>query len=150
MKTLSLRTLMAATIAVVALSFSTGVAHAQAFYQGTFTLPFTAQWGGMVLTPGQYTFILDSPSSPGVITVRREDHRGVGMVFANGHDVRRKIARSELVAVATGETYRVRALRLAEVGMTLDFTIPKSERRLMAQAQTPERVGHIAVTYLGK
>jgi hypothetical protein len=147
MRTSSLRTLMAATVAVVAFSFSAGIAHAQAFYQGTFTLPFTAQWGGMVLTPGQYTFVLDSASSRGIITVRHEN-RGVGMVFAMGRNIRRNLAQSELIAVSTGDAYRVRALRLAEVGMTLDFAVPKSKGRLMAEA--PQLIRHIAVTRSGK
>ena len=49
--------------------------------------------------------------------------------------------RSELILVRSGGNYRIRALRLAELGLTLQYSVPKTERQLIVQVpQLLERI----------
>ena len=46
-------------LALLAGCFTANLASAQEAYRGKFTLPVEAQWGQLVLPPGEYSFTLD-------------------------------------------------------------------------------------------
>ncbi len=55
-------------LAIGTLGTSVGSAHAQSA-NGRFTLTHDARWGNVLLTPGVYSFSLQSPSLPAPIMV---------------------------------------------------------------------------------
>lgn len=73
----------------------------------------------------------------------------MAMITANGGRTRGKVAGpSALIIVRRGRTGFVRALRLAEVGATLEYQPPKGERQMLAQA--PELIQRIPLSVSGK
>jgi hypothetical protein len=118
--------------AVLAAGLSAGLASAQDVH-GKFALPFEARWGTAVLPPGDYTFGVSSTSGTHIVAIR-QGNRGVALVVS-GRDASGEISGpSALVATRTDGEYRISALRLAEVGLTLEYTAPKVERPILAQA----------------
>ncbi len=67
-------------LAVGALGASVSSAHAQSA-NGRFTLPHEARWGNVLLSPGVYTFSLQSPSLPAAITVGKVGSTQIGVVL---------------------------------------------------------------------
>ena len=54
---------------------------------------------------------------------------------------RQTFDRSELVLVRSGGNYTIRALRLPELGLTLEYSVPKSGRQFIVQSpQLLERI----------
>jgi len=54
---------------------------------------------------------------------------------------RQTFDRSELILVRSGGNYSIRALRLADLGLTLEYSVPKTGRQFIVQApQLLERV----------
>ncbi len=134
-------------LALLATVASTGLLSAQDV-RGTFTLPFEAKWGMATLPAGDYEFKLDTASGPHIATVR-QGQRTLAMIMANAGSTRGKVAGpSALIIVRRGRTGFVRALRLAEVGATLEYLPPKGERQLLAQG--PVLIQRIAVSVSGK
>jgi hypothetical protein len=108
------------------------LASAQDVVRGKFTLPFEARWGADVLLPGDYTFELHLTSQPCIVAVRQGDRR-VALAMANSVKQGEISGQSALVATRTGGKYRISALHLAEVGLTLEYTPVKPERPILVQ-----------------
>ena len=121
------------TIAMVVgtLCLSGSVASAQSALEGKFTLPFEVHWGRVVLPAGQYSFDLASNHPPDVIRVRGE---GVNvMLIAQAVDDRPTPTDSALVLVRQGDTRIVRSLRLAPLGISLYYALPKGQAPTVAR-----------------
>jgi hypothetical protein len=134
-------------LALLAGCFTANLASAQGFYKGSFTLPFQARWGRVVLSPGEYSFTLDHDSLAGKVTIQAESGRYVGVIMNQVFSDQQTVDRSELVLVRSGGTYAVRALRLEELGMTLEYSVPKGEKQLITQA--PQLLQRIPVAMGG-
>jgi hypothetical protein len=103
-------------------------------------LSVEARWGHIVLPPGDYSFTLDHATSPGIVTIWRGT-KPVDMVLNQATDDRQTFDRSELILVRSGGNYTIRALRLAELGLTLEYSAPTTGRQLIVQApQLLERI----------
>jgi len=99
-----------------------------------------ARWGHVVLPPGDYSFTLDHASNDGKIMVRRGT-KTVAMMINQGIRDWQTSDHSALVLVRSGGNYTIRALRLAELGMTLEYSVPKTGKQLIVQApQLLERI----------
>ncbi len=104
--------------------------------RGTFKLPVTAQWGGMVLTPGEYDFVVDTTSSDRMITVRSEQTGKAGMILANAVSQGGASSGSALkLATSESGTY-VQMLYLNDAGIALQFNMPKPMVKL-AKSSSP-------------
>ena len=98
--------------------------------RGTFKLPVTAQWGGMMLSPGEYDFVVDTTTFGRMITVRSEQSGKVGMILANAVSQGGASSGSTLkLATSEGGTY-VQMLYLNDAGIALQFSIPKPLAKL--------------------
>jgi hypothetical protein len=64
----------------------------------------------------------------------------VGMIIAHGISAESGVKKSELIAVRSGGSYRVRALRLAGLGLEFDYRLPKAERQLLAEEPQATRI----------
>jgi len=118
--------------AVLAGGLSASLASAQV--QGKFTLPFEARWGQATLPPGEYSFNLDTARVANIALVR-QGQRTVALIMADSQTEQHEVTGSSaLVAVRSGGKYRIRALRLAEAGVVLEYMPPKAERQILARA----------------
>jgi hypothetical protein len=146
-KTLNFRFFRLAIVALLATVVSAGLLSAEDTI-GTFTLPFEAKWGQAILPAGDYSFKLNTASYPSIATVR-QGQRSAAFIMANAGLTRGKVdGPSALIIVRRGRTGFVRALRLAEVGATLEYLPPKGERQMLAQG--PVLIQRIAVSVSGK
>jgi hypothetical protein len=130
-------------LALLAISIIPTVASAQS-YRGKFTLPFAARWGGLTLPAGEYSFTADSITNTSMISIEH-DGQYLGLVMVAGVSFDTPYKSSELLAVPTGDTYRIRVLRL-ENQCEISFPIPNREREQMtAQSRRPALARVIAV-----
>ena len=128
-------------LALLAGCLTANLANAQEVYRGRFTLSVEARWGNVVLPPGDYSFALDHATSSGKVSVRGETGRALGFITNPAISDRQTFDRSELILVRSGGNYTIRALRLPELGLTLEYSVPKSGRQFIVQApQLLERI----------
>ena len=99
---------------------------AQGTYQGQFTLPFEARWGLAVLPPGDYTISMNLDAANRFLVVRGE--RKTAMILSVVADRKDISDHSQLTLVKTASGYRVQTLEAGEAGMTLTYSMPKSNR----------------------
>ncbi|MGA9813632.1 MAG: hypothetical protein WBQ64_12680, partial [Terriglobales bacterium] len=95
---------------------------------GKFTLTHDARWGNVLLTPGVYSFALQSPSLPAAIMVSKTGAPQIAIVLPASVSVERRTAGSTLLLnrTATGESF-VSALYLGDLGLSLHYMAPKSQ-----------------------
>lgn len=117
-------------LALLAMSLSPISASAQAF-RGKFTLPFSARWGGLLLPAGEYSFSVDTLSPAGMISVQH-DRKTLGSVMVGSVGYPVTSDKSALIAIPTGDAYRVTVLRL-ENECVIEFRIPKNEQQVITR-----------------
>jgi len=106
--------------------------------QGKFELPFPAHWGGIVLTPGQYSFSYAPLANGGIpVVVLRQGMRKLGMItgYKTESGQRYSVA-SHLTAIRVGSTYRIISLQFSAEGTTVGFHVPKVELVEAAQSHS--------------
>jgi hypothetical protein len=128
-------------LALLAACFVTGHANAQVF-QGRFTLASQAQWGGVTLSPGDYSFKLDSVDARSFLHLYR-GQTGLGVVLAQSYNPSTS-GQTEL----TVEQGTVRTLNLPDLGIIYQYA-PQRSKRLTAPEER-EMAQHISVTAAGK
>jgi hypothetical protein len=101
-------------------------AHAQSA-TGKFTLTHEARWGNVLLSPGVYSFALQSPSLPAAIMVSKTGAAQVAIVLPAAVSAERLSNGSTLVLTRTqaGESF-VSALYLGDLGLSLHYSAPRS------------------------
>ncbi|MGD0323818.1 MAG: hypothetical protein ABSD45_08780 [Terriglobia bacterium] len=129
--TRSLKSVRILLLAVLAAGLSASLARAQE-YEGKFTLPFEARWGKAVLPPGDYSFRVN-PSHEPCMALVSQGRQGVALIMANDAAKGEVAGSTALIAVRSAGSYRIRALRLAEAGVVLEYSPPKAERQILAQ-----------------
>ncbi|MGA2475854.1 MAG: hypothetical protein ABSF73_04460 [Terriglobia bacterium] len=128
----SLKSVRILLLAVLAAGLSASLASAQD-YEGKFTLPFEARWGTAVLPAGDYSFRINT-NNYSCIALVSQGGRGVAFIMPDTAASRGEVAGSSaLIAVRSAGSYRIRALRLAEAGVVLEYNPPKAERQILAQ-----------------
>jgi len=95
---------------------------------GKFTLTHDARWGNVLLTPGVYSFSLQSPSLPAAIMVGKIGAAQIAIVLPAAVSTERLGAGSTLVLTrnAAGESF-VSALYLGDLGLSLHYSAPRSQ-----------------------
>lgn len=95
-------------------------------FAGQFTLPFMAQWGEMILPPGNYNLYYGNltPSGLRAVEVAHED-MGIlhGLTLAANREDS-KVTESVLVCVLEGNKAYVRTLKMADLGLSVGFARP--------------------------
>ena len=129
--TRSLKSVRVLLLAVLAAGLSASLANAQE-YEGKFTLPFEARWGGAVLPAGDYTFRVN-PSEPPCMVSVSQGQQIVALILTSSTTRGEVAGSSALIAVHSAGSSHIRALQLAEAGVVLEYSPPKAERQLLAQ-----------------
>jgi len=113
-------------LAIGALAASASPAQAQSA-TGKFTLTHEARWGNVLLTPGVYSFALQSPSLPAAIMVGKTGAAQVAIVLPASVSAERPAVGSTLLLnrTASGESF-VSALYLGDLGLSLHYSAPRS------------------------
>lgn len=120
-----------AALAMVALATS---GNAQNAYQGKFTLPFETHWGGATLPAGDYTFALQSMSSPYTLYIRGEKVNAI--IQAAATDDRHVSEHAQLNLVDISDVQTVQTFDAPELGLSFVYDTPtqKHEGRKQARA----------------
>ena len=116
----------AVILAIGALAASASPAQAQSA-TGKFTLTHDARWGNVLLTPGVYSFALQSPSLPAAIMVGKTGEARIAIVLPAAVSAERLSPGSTMVLTRTaaGESF-VSALYLGDLGLSLHYSAPRS------------------------
>ena len=104
--------------------------------RGTFKLPVEAHWGKMVLAPGEYEFVVDTESSTRMVTVRLKDSGWSGMALSEGLSDTSSAEGASLVLAKSEEGMYVRTLYLNDMGVALNFAVPKMRMTKLAKSTT--------------
>ena len=102
-------------------------AHAQ-YATGKFTLTHEARWGNVLLSPGVYSFALQSPSLPAAIMVGKAGGMQIAIVLPASVSAERLGAGSTLSLNRTeaGESF-VSTLYLGDLGLSLHYSAPRPQ-----------------------
>lgn len=132
-------------LAIGALAASVSPAYAQSA-TGKFTLTHDARWGNVLLTPGVYSFSLQSPTLPAAIIVGKTGAAQVAIVLPAAVSAEKFTPGSTLVLTRSqaGESF-VSALYLGDLGLSLHYSAPRSQ----APAETA-KLGPISVSQPAK
>jgi hypothetical protein len=145
MKSLRNRVLAITVFALAAVCASATPASAQVV-RGSFTLKQQVRWQNATLPPGDYTFEMKSLAAPSTITVK--GRHGAQFVTAIVAD-RDASGQSMLIVENRGGTSAIRELRLAAIGRSLRYAVPKAPREVEL-AQGPVTREHVLVTVNAK
>ncbi len=152
----SKRTWLIRTCALAALGicFSAGTLNAREL-RATFTLPYEASWGGVILPAGDYSLSFESMPSwvQGPAIVLRQGERGVCVLLPISGEERKSLGKSRLVILRGEEKAVVRMLYLSETGTEYRFKIPQGyevSARMISRADKPIKIESIPVTVSGK
>ena len=94
---------------------------------GKFTLTHDARWGNVLLTPGVYTFSLQSPSLPAAIMVGKTGAAQIAIVLPASVSTEKPGTGSTIVLTRNqgGESF-VSTLYLGDLGLSLHYSAPRS------------------------
>lgn len=128
-------------LAALVIALASGLGNAQETVQakGEFTLPFMAQWEGMTLAPGHYSFTLKRSMGDAPIVIVERGIRNVGVAQGYVTANRRLHDSSYMAAVRVGAAYRVVSLQLSDLGVEITFFAPKHELLEASQTAQPAR-----------
>jgi hypothetical protein len=128
---------------------------------GTFTLPFDAQWGSMILPAGDYRLYYGNRTLGGtraVEVVGKAKGSPRGFIAVQGSDLT-STTKSSLVCIRQGNHGIVRELRMAPIGETVYFPLPHGVKLLADQrnhnvyaqlAEAPMLIQRVPVNTSGK
>ena len=106
---------------------------------GKFKLPTATRWGMIVLAPGEYEFTLDSDASGRIILLHSTDSGWSALVMATAlSDATAKQGSGLELEKSEGGPY-VRRLYLGDLGLALDFSVPKPVREARLTQFKPAR-----------
>ena len=119
---LNMKWTMSAVMLAAALA-TTASAQTAERYRGSFTLPFEARFGTVVLEPGNYTVT----TLEGAKGLRISgDHRNV-VILAAGSDVKKETDKAKLIMVDAGGMYTLRSFDSGAMGKELHFLVTKNK-----------------------
>ena len=110
-----------------ALAMFSTLGHAETV-SGKFKLPTKTRWGMIVLQPGDYEFTFDSDASSRIVRVQSTDSGWSAMVMAKAlSDAMAKQGSGLELAKSEVGPY-VKRLYMGDLGLALDFSVPKPDR----------------------
>jgi hypothetical protein len=147
MKSLRNRMLVIAAVTLAVVCASAVPASAQLVCQGSFTLSHEVHWQTATLPPGDYTFEMQSLASPSRIILRGPN--GSSFISALVANEEADNDQSMLVVENRGGRSTIAELRLATIGRTLRYAVPKPAKETEV-AQGPVTREHILVAVNAK
>jgi hypothetical protein len=117
-----LRVLSKVGLAVLALGILAGDGNAVTAYQGKFTLPFEVYWAGSTLPAGDYTFEMESQSSPYTLYIRGQKAKVVIRAISADEGVLSRTAQLDLVDIS--DVHTIRTFEAPELGVTFIYLTP--------------------------
>jgi hypothetical protein len=93
---------------------------------GKFKLPTETRWGKLLLAPGEYEFTISDDAAGRIVTVSSRDSGWSGMIMSASVSDPDSAKGSKLMLSQSGEGAYVRSLVLNDLGMTLNFGVPKA------------------------
>jgi len=127
-----LKCLIVGLLAATALA-SVSFAQSGPVAKGSFTLPFAAQWGGLNLNPGTYSFDVKPGGNSYVVHVQ-QGTEAVGLVMTSVFSSKDAPALSDatLLCVHNSGSCTIGALKMPAFGV-LYFNLPESAKSQVAQ-----------------
>jgi hypothetical protein len=135
MKTKFTRIIAIATFGLIAICASASSASAQNAFQGKFTLPNDVRWANTSLPAGDYTFSLNSPTMPGRVFLQGPN--GGAFILTSVIDNRHEGDSSRLTIEHRGGVSFVRSMYLADLGVELTYSTPKTPKQDVELAKGP-------------
>jgi hypothetical protein len=146
MKSLRNRLLVIAAVALATVCASAVPVFAQLVCKGSFTLSQEVRWQNATLPAGDYTFEMRSIALPSRIILKGPNgYQFITAAVAN----ETKSDQSMLVIEHRGNLSAIRELRLAAIGRTLRYSVPKAPRDVEV-AQAPVTREQIVVAVNAK
>ena len=103
-----------------------GASQVQAeMYKGTFNLPVEAYWGSAVLSPGEYSLVIEREGTTPIVRLR-EGTRHVAAVLTGPSVNEDRSQRGRLTLVQINGAYVVKALDAGLIGKSFKFPTPKA------------------------
>jgi hypothetical protein len=139
----------AVSLALLAVAISPCWAHGQLAATGEFQLPYEVHWGRVVLSPGEYSFSVQSANLPCVLVLRRQSKPEAPlMLLASGISRRTTTPNhSGLSLVLEGEQRTVASLYLGDLGLVLYYGKLDDKRyRTLASVPAPAVQGPVAAS----
>ena len=128
----------AALLAVTAMNFAPSLAAAQEPAHGKFTLKHNVNWGNAVVPAGDYQFSYDPYESKPVLTLSKLSGARTGfMLLVVATENSKPSDSNQLLLETTDDGSYVRAMELAQCGMTLHFSVRSHALKQMAKAVPP-------------
>jgi len=125
----------AALLAAAAINLAPTVALAQEPARGKFKLAHDVLWGNASVRAGEYEFSYDPYQLSPVLTLTRIDGTHASfMVLVLTSDESKPSASNQIVLASSAGTSYVKAMELAECGMTLHFMPPSHPVKQVANA----------------
>ena len=135
MKTKFTRILAIVTFGLIAICASASSASAQNAFQGKFTLPNDVRWANTSLPAGDYTFSLNSRTMPGRVFLQGPN--GGAFILTSVIDNRHEGDSSRLTIEHRGGVSFVRSMYLADLGVELTYSVPKTPKKDVELAKGP-------------
>lgn len=148
MKSFHKRILAIVGLGLFAVCAGASQAAAQNVAAGSFTLSHEIRWGHTNLPAGDYTFTLSSVSAMKPLIVKGPN--GTVFELAATIDKTETGGRSVLILEPRGETFFVREIDLAEVGLQLRYIVPAASKNEKMLAQGPASTEQVPVTMARK
>src|SRR6202166_2341366 len=124
-------------LAALALGVVAGGGNAVTAYQGKFTLPFEVYWGGATLPAGDYTFEMESQSSPYTLYIRGQKSNVIIRAISADTGVVASSAQLDLVDIA--DVHTIKTFETPELGVTFSYYTPK-EKQMVHKEVRQERL----------
>jgi hypothetical protein len=124
MKSLPIRALIIVAFALSAVFANAVPASAQVAYQGRFTLPHPVRWQNATLPAGNYTFEIQSLASPRLVLRGPNGPQFINAFIAD----QKRVGQSMLVVENHGSESCVTELRLAPIGRSIRYSVPKAPK----------------------
>ena len=135
MKTNFTRIVAIATLGLIAICASASSASAQNAFQGKFTLPNDVRWANATLPAGDYSFSLSSPTMSGRVFLQGPN--GGAFILTSVIDNRNEGDSSKLTIEHRGGSSFVRSMYLADLGVELTYSAPKTPKQDVELAKGP-------------
>lgn len=126
----------ACVFALCAVAMFSAVGKAETI-SGKFKLPTETRWGMIVLAPGDYEFTFDSDASSRIVRVQSIDSGWSALVMAPVlSDAMAKHGSGLELAKSEAGPY-VKTLYMGDLGLALDFSVPKPGREARLTKSKP-------------
>jgi hypothetical protein len=99
-------------------------------YRGSFTLPFEARFGTVVLQPGNYSV----STLDGAKGIRITGDRGKVAILAAGYDLKPVSEKAKMIMVDSGGIYALQSFESGAMGKAFRFVVAKNPHATIERA----------------